>query len=209
MVTTEQEWLKCNDPVQMIDLLEDAYSDRKLRLWGCASLRLVWSMLKEESFRDSVIFAEDFADCLASEGELEKARAEAQWTFEIVESIGLSQAEYDLTLAAASITNSSAFQGARSVAECTEINGKLGSALCRDIFGNPFRPVLLDPRWLSSTVFNLASTIYDERVWERMPILGDALMDAGCDSDEIIQHCQGPGPHVRGCWVVDLLLGKT
>ena len=81
--------------------------------------------------------------------------------------------------------------------------------LMRDIFGNPFRPVTLDPRWLSSTVLDLARTIYDERVFERMPILGDALMDSGCDSEEIIKHCQGTGPHVRGCWVVDLILGKA
>ena len=81
--------------------------------------------------------------------------------------------------------------------------------LIRDIFGNPFRPVTLDPRWLTSTVIDLARTIYEERVWERMPILADALMDAGCDSEEVIKHCQGPGPHVRGCWVVDLLLRKT
>ena len=80
--------------------------------------------------------------------------------------------------------------------------------LVRCIFGNPFRPVMLDPRWLSSTVLDLARTIYDERVFERMPILADALMDAGCDSDEIINHCRGTGPHVRGCWVVDLILGK-
>ncbi len=79
----------------------------------------------------------------------------------------------------------------------------------RDIFGNPFRPVTLDPRWLSSTVLDLARTIYDERVWERMPILADALMDASCDNEEILNHCRGEGPHVRGCWVVDLLLGKS
>ena len=80
--------------------------------------------------------------------------------------------------------------------------------LIRDIFGNPFRPVTLDPRWLTSTVLDLARIIYDERVYERMPILADALMDAGCDSETLINHCRGPGPHVRGCWVVDLLTGR-
>ncbi len=72
------------------------------------------------------------------------------------------------------------------------------------MIGNPFRPVALDPRWLTSTVLDLARTIYDERVYERMPILADALMDAGCDSEEILSHCRSGGPHVRGCWVVDL-----
>jgi hypothetical protein len=77
-----------------------------------------------------------------------------------------------------------------------------------DIFGNPFRPVTIDPRWLTSSVFDLSRAIYEERAWERMPVLADALMDAGCDNEEIINHCRGDGPHVRGCWVVDLLLGK-
>jgi hypothetical protein len=85
---------------------------------------------------------------------------------------------------------------------------KMQSNLLRDIFGNPFRPVTLDPRWLSSTVLDLAHTLYDERVFDRMPILADALMDAGCDSEEIINHCRGTGPHARGCWVVDLILRK-
>ncbi|MCE9531608.1 MAG: hypothetical protein K8T89_10870 [Planctomycetes bacterium] len=76
------------------------------------------------------------------------------------------------------------------------------------IFGNPFRPVTIDPRWLTSTVVDLAAAIYEEHAFDRLPILADALMDAGCDSDEIIHHCRGDGPHVRGCWVVDLLLGK-
>ena len=80
--------------------------------------------------------------------------------------------------------------------------------ITREIFGNPFRPVDLDPRWLTSTVVDLASTIYDERVFKRMPILGDALMDAGCDREEILHHCLGDEPHARGCWVVDLLLSK-
>ncbi len=80
--------------------------------------------------------------------------------------------------------------------------------LVRDIFGNPFRPVTLDPRWLTSTVLDLARIIYDERTFERMPILADALMDAGCDSEEILSHCRNGGPHVRGCWVIDLLLAN-
>lgn len=79
----------------------------------------------------------------------------------------------------------------------------------RCIFGNPFRPTALEPSWLSATVLDLARTIYDERLWERMPILGDALMDAGCDNAEVTAHCQGLGPHARGCWLVDGILGKA
>ncbi len=83
--------------------------------------------------------------------------------------------------------------------------------LVRDIFGNPFRPVALDPAWLAwndGTVPKLAQAIYDERAFDRLPLLADALEDAGCTDAEILAHCRGPGPHVRGCWVVDLLLEK-
>ncbi len=82
----------------------------------------------------------------------------------------------------------------------------------RDIFGNPFRPAKIDPDWLAwnrGTVVNLATTIYEDRRWELMPILGDALEDAMCDNADMLEHCRGPGPHVRGCWVVDLILGKS
>jgi hypothetical protein len=82
-------------------------------------------------------------------------------------------------------------------------------ALIRDIFGNPFRPATLDPAWCSSTTTQLAAGIYDERAFDRLPILADALEEAGCADPDILAHCRGPGPHVRGCWVVDLLLGKS
>jgi hypothetical protein len=82
------------------------------------------------------------------------------------------------------------------------------AVLQRDIFGNPFRAVTLDPQWLTSTVLLLARGIYEDRAFDRLPILADALMDAGCDSADILDHLRGPGPHARGCWVLDLILGK-
>src|SRR5205807_20572 len=82
------------------------------------------------------------------------------------------------------------------------------SSLLRDIFGNPFSPVAFDPRWLTTDVVALARGIYEDRAFDRLPLLADALMDAGCDSDDILSHCRSEGPHVRGCWVVDLVLGK-
>jgi hypothetical protein len=80
--------------------------------------------------------------------------------------------------------------------------------LLRDIFGNPFRPVTVDPAWLTSTVTALARQMYESRDFTPMPILTDALQDAGCDHADILGHCRSDGPHVRGCWVVDLVLGK-
>jgi hypothetical protein len=90
--------------------------------------------------------------------------------------------------------------------------------LIRDIFGNPFRPVALDPVWLAwndGTVAKLARSVYEERALPegtldqaRLAVLADALEDAGCTSAELLNHLRGSGPHVRGCWALDLLLGK-
>ena len=80
--------------------------------------------------------------------------------------------------------------------------------LIRDIFDNPFRPAPFDPAWRSTTVASIAEAIYTDRAFDRMPILADALEDAGCTSREILDHCRSLGEHVRGCWVVDLVLGK-
>jgi hypothetical protein len=82
--------------------------------------------------------------------------------------------------------------------------------LLRDIFGNPFRPATFDPAWRTSTAISLASQMYDSRDFGAMPILADALQDAGCTSDDILDHCRDVKQvHVRGCWVVDLVLGKS
>jgi hypothetical protein len=83
--------------------------------------------------------------------------------------------------------------------------------LLRDIIGNPFRLVTVHADWLTwnhRMIANLAQAIYDDRAFDRLPILADALEDAGCGDADILGHLRGPGPHVRGCWVVDLLLGK-
>ncbi len=86
------------------------------------------------------------------------------------------------------------------------------ATLLRCIFGNPFHPLpAIDPAlqaWNGGTVVKLAQAIYDDRAFDRLPILADALEEAGCDNKAILDHYRGPGPHVRGCWVVDLILGK-
>jgi hypothetical protein len=83
------------------------------------------------------------------------------------------------------------------------------AAVLRDIIGNPFCPVTFEPAWRTTDVLLLARGIYDERAFDRMPILADALQDAGCDNENILAHCRdASATHVRGCWVVDLVLGK-
>ncbi|MCE9568372.1 MAG: hypothetical protein K8U57_40750 [Planctomycetes bacterium] len=78
----------------------------------------------------------------------------------------------------------------------------------RDIFGNPFRPVALDQSWLTSTVVAIAQGLYESRDFSPMPILADALQDADCENCDVLNHCRQLGEHVRGCWVIDALLGK-
>ena len=82
------------------------------------------------------------------------------------------------------------------------------SVMIRDIFCNPFRPISSHPSWLTHTVISLAQGIYKDQAFDRLPILADALEEAGCTTAEILDHCRQPGPHVRGCWVVDLLLDR-
>jgi hypothetical protein len=86
--------------------------------------------------------------------------------------------------------------------------GAAQTHLLRDIFGNPFRPVTLDPTWKTPAVVQLARSLYEERRFTDMPVLADALEEAGCQDAAVLGHCRGSGPHVRGCWVVDLLLGR-
>lgn len=82
------------------------------------------------------------------------------------------------------------------------------SPILRDIFVNPFRPVTFDPSWRTVTTISLPTGIHAERAFDRLPILADALEDAGCDAAELLSHCRGVGPHVRGCWGIDMVLGK-
>lgn len=80
--------------------------------------------------------------------------------------------------------------------------------LIRCICGNPFRPASFDRRWRTSDVVGLARAIYEDKALDRLPVLADALMDAGCEDEQVVSHCRCDGPHARGCWVVDLIMGN-
>jgi hypothetical protein len=85
------------------------------------------------------------------------------------------------------------------------------AALLRCVFGNPFRPVTADPAWRTwdgGTIPRLARAAYEDRAFDRLPVLADALEEAGCTDDGLLGHLRGPGPHVRGCWALDLLTGR-
>lgn len=109
----------------------------------------------------------------------------------------------------ADISNPGAASSSNEYSSSRMAEEQFQSFLLRDIFGNPFRPVTFNPPRLTSTVLALAQGIYDEKVFDRLPILADALQDAGCDNEDILNHLRLPGEHCRGCWALDLVLGRS
>jgi hypothetical protein len=186
---------------------------RKLRLFACGCCRLLWDLL-ELPLQNAVAVAEQFADGLATKGQLEMARNRA---LKSQREIGDARVETATSLACAT-TESRPF-GAAFDMTAMELplagytsGAKDGEAVLADllccVFGDAFEPVRLGRGWRTSNVTALAQSIYDERAFDRLPILADALEDAGCDNADILNHCRQPGEHVRGCWAVDLVLGK-
>jgi hypothetical protein len=199
---TEAEWLQCTDPEKMGQFLGWSVSVRKWRLYEIACCRRVWHLLSPEgrAFLDAL---ERRADGLASKEEVEAAVA-AQSDFSD-EGDASQYSAADLIAIAAD--NGDDGSSAGNAAFERELAAQCG--LLRDIFGNPCRPVRLDPRWRTPAVKALAQAFYEERRFQDLPILADALEEGGCDNAAMLSHCREPGEHVRGCWALDLLLGKT
>jgi hypothetical protein len=190
---TEAEWLACTNPQQMLTVLRGKVTDRKWGLFGCAC-SIGSEMAEDTNDLDKLrlsafLETQDWVD--ASHRPLPEFWRDMTWwphmPFDWAKACCRNDDPDDLPLHAK-------------------------ADFLRCIFGPLlFRPITIDPKWLTwndGTVPNLAQAIYDERRFEDTPILADALMDAGCHDEEILAHCRGPGPHVRGCWVVDLLLAK-
>lgn len=207
---TEAEWLTCTDPGPMLEYLKGRASERKLRLFGVACCRLVWHLL-DEIGKKAVECAERMADGQTTADEHEQMENLSWWGAD-----GLNYEDDPIWLAGwaahGTLTESPAKAGLLTARAVPAEGHQLSQArLLRDIIGNPFRPVILDPRWLQwndSTVVKLAESIYHDRAFDRMPILADALEDARCSDPDILGHCREPGEHYRGCWLIDLLTGR-
>jgi hypothetical protein len=185
------------------------------------------SLISDERIQNALQVVERFADDEVTNEELQKAEA-------IVNAIWLKNFGDDAHLAFAQLfskelnglhvstsTLAAAFRR-QMVGKKTQhepLAGRMKGAypeeeeaqskLIRCIFGNPFRRITLSPSWLTATVHSLATGIYTEKAFDRMPVLADALQDAGCANEDILNHCRQPGEHCRGCWVVDLLLENS
>lgn len=215
---TESEWLACEDPELMLTFLEGRASDRKLRLFAVACCRRLWHLLRETPSRQAVLTAERFADGLATPQELEDAQEEAVDVGREGDGRGpvacchlRPDGSYPVEAAQYVAGEMIDVMDVRQELSDEEWQSELRAEaeVLKDIFGNPFRPASIDPAWVSPNIVALAQVIYEERGFDRMSELADALEAAGCHDANTLGHCRGPGPHVRGCWVVDLILGKS
>ncbi len=226
---TEDEWLVCGAPEPLLDYLATGGSQRKFRLYAVACCRSIWHLLEGEPARCAVEVSERFADgnatnserraaaLLSAEGQhgthywAEAAAAGAVGTLQprllrlVLQHAthGVGDAVAPRVPGQALTADQSAVRAQMTRAECAN-----QAVLLRDIFGNPFRPVAFSTNWRTDTAVTLAAQMYELRDFSAMPILADALQDAGCGNENILAHCRGPGSHVRGCWVVDLLTGR-
>jgi hypothetical protein len=215
---TESGWLACSYPERMLEYLEGKASERKLRLFAVACCRRIWPMLWDPG-RLAVEVSERYADGLASKRELAVARA-ATAAGDLSAQVATERAlDWDR---AAHLAWCAAREAIRPVAARVAVGGAWASgcwwpeylaqtALLREIFGNPFRPIAPGPAclaWNGGAIPQMARAIYEEGRWQDLPFLADALEEAGCADPEILNHCRRPGVHVKGCWVIDLCLGK-
>jgi hypothetical protein len=204
----EAEWLTVVAPDAMLDWVAPRATDRKLRLLAVACCRRVARLSRARWLEGVLATAERIA-----EGAEEPPPESRPSPFP---ALRRDPAGCHLVR---SLTGPSAEAAARAAAEwAAGVATRTGdtwqekwfrAVLLCDILGNPFRPVALAPSWQTDTVLALARRVYDAREFSAMPILADALQDAGCDNATILDHCRDPQPaHARGCWVVDLVLGN-
>ncbi len=223
---TEAGWLACSDPDWLLEPTNHIFHKRKTGLWAAACCRRAWHLLPN-IHREVLVAAEVSCERLdhlvgVVDDEIRKV-AFPYWPYPTFtserEAVGLLSGG----------SHRSAVEQVATALTCEEIgctpnptqkelqarywaawkrHQGIHADLLRDVIGNPYRPAKCHPDWLTSDVLALARGIYEERAFDRMPILADALQDAGCDNDDILNHCRDHGTHVRGCWGIDLILDK-
>ena len=208
---------------------------RRLRLFACACVRGIWPLLRHPGSRQALYYAELYADGQTTEHDLATATNQAKVAVrseypnysalslphgQAAQAAGHAVSKrYDLGNHPSVVHASFAAVWAWAYNEAVNDKGAV-DRLCelrqavhadwlRDVFGNPFRPASFSPKWRTDTAVALAQQMYESREFDAMPILADALQDAGCDNNEILTHCRDTAlTHVRGCWVLDLVLNR-
>jgi hypothetical protein len=225
-------WQAGTDVGAMITYVEGKVSDRKLRLFACACVRRYWGLLHYPRPREAVEMAERLAEGKASDAEIETMRQHAEMS-----AINAPMFEQPAYMAAAATLADAAIEAARTTqelcrqqavreaayevipgqdearinAEASALECRAQASLLREIVGNPFRPVAIEPSWLSigsGAAGSMAQLIDEEQRFVELPYLSDALMDAGCSEEALLSHLRHPAGHVRGCWALDALLGR-
>jgi len=202
---TEAQWNSCTNPQPMLALLRDRVSERKLRLFARACCSAVSSRIECQEHRKALEGLEAMMDGWhANVKQITSiySTAETPAEYAVYQLSFICRPFRDLRATIPSLASATQQAGFPVESLC---------ALIRCVFGNPFQPALVDPGWLlwnCRTIEALAEVIYDERRFGDLPMLADALEDAGCTNPEILEHCRGSGPHALGCWVLDILLGK-
>jgi hypothetical protein len=231
---TEAEWLASADPGPMLQFHREKASARKARLFAVACCWRLGPSLANPQAIEALAVAERFADGEATEEERSAARKAAREAAQTRGTVPRPTSPKPQRRAASAVywaTARSAFEAgwnARDLvvqaliwladghnqcdwATIKATEHRAQADLVREVFGNPFRAVAVVPEWLTwngGLIAGLAGTIYAEHAFDRLPILADALEDAGCTVRDILDHCRDAGAHIRGCWVLDLLLGK-
>jgi hypothetical protein len=204
-------WDAATQDHQMIAWLgwEESGLARKRRLYLAALCRHFWKYLPSATGRQAIEAAEAFVDGRVSADDLRAAHvANRDAYLAEITARGKQSVHTRGVQVAHCAYEASRPEACRMVPAWSRTVTPITTGLLRDLFVDPFRPVAFDPRWRTADVVGMARGIYEERAFDRLPILADALMDAGCEDAAILGHCRSTGPHVRGCWVVDLVLGK-
>ena len=231
---TEVEWLACPERDWLLDHAMPHMGPRKLRLFACAVMRRLWPLLTDARSRRAVEVAELLAEeegymdggwrkhydlCFATYAAARAAEEEivegpphflaraALLTLATVRYAIPYHIKYHASFVAPLVANAPG----KATREALHAELLAQCRLVRELCGNPFRPVVVEPAWLrwhDRIVARMAQEIYDEQSFDDLPILADALEDAGCDQAALLGHCRFGGEHVRGCWALDRLLGK-
>jgi hypothetical protein len=223
---TEGEWLTGSDVDELLAYLGPRADARRLRLLACACCRAIWPQLPDPRSRAGIEVAERYADGKASERELAAARTKAlaaagnqerkagyapYWTLNhnLRDCLAhaLMAAVDAATLSAVGLGRAGKQSDAWTVATASAIATQ--AELVREVFGNPYRRAILPASLRTPVVVGLARQAYAEHDFNLLPVLADALEDAGCQDGPLLAHLHGPGPHVLGCWALDEILGRN
>jgi hypothetical protein len=215
---TEAEWLACDDTLAMLSIVGRGGSERKLCLLGCAWWRRAFGRDAVAPILRVVEVVEQVADGRVSHKGLREALASMYEEVDAEDSAdaasgGAGAERWAARCVTAILTDRGAW-GNRMWWGASVLSDRRRAVLIRCVFGNPFRPVALDPALRTPTVVSLAEAAYKEPQLpagaldpQRLAVLADALEEAGADA-AIVDHLRGDGPHVRGCHLVDLILSR-